>query len=60
MLDATYRDGGCPNSDTLYSAAWVSLGSEPVILSHPDMGDRYFTFELVGITSDNFATTSGS
>ncbi|MFE0510474.1 DUF1254 domain-containing protein [Streptomyces sp. NPDC058964] len=54
LLDATYRDGGCPNNDTLYSVAWVDLGSEPVILSHPDMGDRYFTFELVGITSDNF------
>ncbi|MEU9240969.1 DUF1254 domain-containing protein [Streptomyces sp. NPDC048385] len=54
LLDATYRDGGCPNNDTLYSAAWVNLGSEPVVLSHPDMGDRYFTFELVGITSDNF------
>ncbi|MEV5845362.1 DUF1254 domain-containing protein [Streptomyces sp. NPDC051985] len=54
LLDATYRDGGCPNNDTLYSAAWVDVGSEPVILSHPDMGDRYFTFELVGITSDNF------
>ncbi|MEU3534030.1 DUF1254 domain-containing protein [Streptomyces murinus] len=54
LLDATYRDGGCPNNDTLYSTAWVHLGNEPVILSHPDMGDRYFTFELVGITSDNF------
>ncbi|MFF0853064.1 DUF1254 domain-containing protein [Streptomyces sp. NPDC003280] len=66
LLDATYRDGGCPNNDTLYSAAWVNLGSEPVVLSHPDMGDRYFTFELVGITSDNFdyvgqrATGSGA
>ncbi|MFF8479014.1 DUF1254 domain-containing protein [Streptomyces sp. NPDC015414] len=55
LLDATYRDGGCPNNDTMYSVAWVNLGSEPVILSHPDMGDRYFTFELVGMTSDNFA-----
>ncbi|MBJ6998799.1 DUF1254 domain-containing protein [Streptomyces griseofuscus] len=54
LLDATYRDGGCPNNDTLYSTAWVYLGDEPVILSHPDMGERYFTFELVGITSDNF------
>ncbi|MFD8722990.1 DUF1214 domain-containing protein [Streptomyces sp. NPDC059629] len=54
LLDASYRDGGCPNNDTLYSAARVNLGSEPVILSRPDMGDRYFTFELVGVTSDNF------
>ena len=23
-------------------------------MSHPDMGERYFTFELMGFTSDNF------
>ncbi|MGW4561156.1 DUF1254 domain-containing protein [Streptomyces sp. NPDC004561] len=54
LLDATYRDGGCPSNDTLYSAAWVNLSGEPIVLSHPDMGGRYFTFELVGVTSDNF------
>ena len=53
LLDATYRDGGCPNNDTLYSVSWVDLSEEPVILSHPDMGERYFTFELVSFTSDN-------
>ena len=25
-----------------------------MILSHPDMGERYFTFQLAGFTSDNF------
>ena len=54
VMDATYRDGGCPNNDTLYSLAWLDLGGEPVILSHPDMADRYFTFELMGFSSDNF------
>jgi hypothetical protein len=54
VLDATYQDGGCPNNDTLYSVAWLDLTDEPIILSHPDMGDRYFTFELASITSDNF------
>ena len=54
VMDATYRDGGCPNNDTLYSLAWLDLGAEPVILSHPDMADRYFTFELMGFSSDNF------
>ena len=53
LMDATYRDGGCPNNDTLYSIAWLDLGEEPIILSHPDMGDRYFTFELMGVGSDN-------
>jgi hypothetical protein len=53
LMDATYRDGGCPNNDTLYSMAWLDLSEEPIILSHPAMGDRYFTFELMAFTSDN-------
>src|SRR5664279_4989098 len=53
LMDASYRDGGCPNNDTLYSIAWLDLGPEPIVLSHPDMGERYFTFELIGIDSNN-------
>jgi hypothetical protein len=49
-----YRDDGCPNNDTLYSLAWLDLGGGSVILSHPDMAGRYFIFELMGFTSDNF------
>ena len=55
LADASYRDGGSPNVDTLYSIAWVDLSREPVILSHPEMGERYFTFELASLDSDNFA-----
>jgi len=54
LLDASYRDGGSSSTDTLYSLAWLDLHEEPVILSHPDMGERYFTFELAGFTSDDF------
>lgn len=53
LIDASSRIE-VPNNDTLYSTAWVDLRTEPVILSHPEMGERYFTFELVGVTSDNF------
>ena len=52
--DASYRGGGAPNQDTLYSMAWVDVSKEPFILSHPDMGNRYFAFELASIDSDNF------
>ena len=55
LADASYRDGGSPNNDTPYSIAWLDVGKEPVVLSHPDMGDRYFTFEIAGLDSDNFA-----
>lgn len=55
LATAAYRDGGAPNNDTLYSIAWIDVTKEPIILSHPDMGDRYFTFEIADIDSDNFA-----
>jgi hypothetical protein len=55
LATAEYRDGGSPNNDTLYSIAWVDVTKEPLILSHPEMGDRYFTFEIASLDSDNFA-----
>jgi len=35
-----------PNTDTLYSRATLDLGGGPVVLSIPEMGDRYFSFQL--------------
>ncbi len=58
LADATYRDGGTPNNDTVYSVAWIYVGDEPVILSHPDMGERNFSFHLSGYTSDVFDVVS--
>lgn len=55
LPDARYQGGGGTNNDTLYSTAWVDVSKEPVILSHPDMGDRYFQFQLASFDSDNFA-----
>jgi hypothetical protein len=36
-----------PNHDTLYSLSQLDLGKGPIVLSHPDMGKRYFDFEFV-------------
>jgi hypothetical protein len=55
LLDASYRNGGSPNNDTLYSIVWLDVTREPIILTVPDMGDRYYTFEIAGMDSDNFA-----
>jgi hypothetical protein len=55
LATAAYRDGGSPNNDTLYSMAWLDLAKEPLILSVPDEGDRYYTMEMASLDSDNFA-----
>ncbi|MGB3770605.1 MAG: DUF1254 domain-containing protein [Rhodococcus sp. (in: high G+C Gram-positive bacteria)] len=36
-----------PNVDTLYSMSHLDLADGPVVLTHPDMGDRYFNFQLM-------------
>ncbi|WP_223532707.1 DUF1254 domain-containing protein [Pseudomonas sp. GL-RE-20] len=43
---AAYRDVTAPNADTLYSNAFVDVSKEPWIVSWPDMGDRYYVWEL--------------
>jgi hypothetical protein len=45
---ADYRGVSAPNADTLYSIAWVDL-TEPQVFSHPDMGDRFYLFEMVDL-----------
>ena len=44
-----YRGVSAPNADTLYSAAWLDVGSEPIVFSHPDMGDRYYLFPMYSL-----------
>jgi hypothetical protein len=57
---ATYRSRGVttPNADTLYSSAWLDLSLEPVFLTVPDMGGRYYSFALMSLFTDNFAIVS--
>ncbi len=45
---ANYRGVSAANADTLYSVAWLDL-SEPQVFSHPEIKDRFFTFELVDL-----------
>lgn len=54
LLDARYKDGGRPNSDTVYSGGWIDLTREPVIVKVPDFGKRYYSIELANFDADNF------
>ena len=55
LTDASYREGGSPNNDTLYSIAWLDLSKEPIVLSVPAIENRYYSFCLTGYDADNFA-----
>lgn len=46
---ADFRGVSAPNADTLYSIAWLDLGKEPMIFSHPDMGKRFFMFPMYSL-----------
>jgi hypothetical protein len=45
---ADYRGVSAPNADTLYSVAWLDL-SDPMVFSHPDMGSRFYLFEMADL-----------
>ncbi len=45
-----------PNLDTLTSSAWLDLSSEPLVLSVPDMGGRYFAMPVF----DAWTTTAAA
>ena len=43
---ADYKGVTAPNADTLYSAAFIDVSKEPILLSYPDMHGRYFLFPI--------------
>jgi hypothetical protein len=45
--DASYRDITAPNADTLYTTVFFDVGSEPWVLSIPDMKDRYYLMPML-------------
>ena len=55
LANPSKQTGGSPNTDTLYSTAWLEIGEDPIVLSIPAITDRYFVIEMVCMDADNFA-----
>lgn len=52
--DPSFRVVTAPNADTLYSAAWLDLSTEPYVLSTPNENGRYFLLPMLSGWTDVF------
>ncbi len=54
LTDSNSKDVVRPNNDTFYSSAWLDLRKEPVVITVPEIADRYYSFQLVDLYTYNF------
>ncbi|MFG3093081.1 DUF1254 domain-containing protein [Streptomyces antibioticus] len=50
--DASFTEVVSPNADTLYSSAWLDLSDEPLVLSLPEFGDRFWMVPILDAWSN--------
>src|ERR1700733_5482078 len=54
-LSTPATPGGGPNVDTIYGYTWLDLRVGPQVLYVPDVGDRYYSIQLIDMYGDCFA-----
>ena len=54
--DANFKGVVSPNADTLYTSAFLDLEREPMVLSVPYMGQRYYLMQMLDAWTNVFAS----
>ena len=55
LSDASSRTVVAPNVDTLYDVTVLDLRHGPVVLTVPEIRDRYYCFQLLAMNTESFA-----
>ena len=55
LLGPEFKDIVRPNNDTMYSLGWLDLRAQPLVITVPEVADRYFSVQLVDMFTHNFA-----
>jgi hypothetical protein len=55
LLGPEFKDIVRPNNDTMYSFAWLDLRAQPVVITVPEIRNRYYSVQLVDTFTHNFA-----
>lgn len=45
-----------PNADTLYSSLWFDVSHEPLVITVPDSGGRFYLLQITDMWTDTFAS----
>ena len=55
LLGPEFKEIVRPNNDTLYSFAWLDVRAQPIVITIPEVKDRYYSVQLVDMFTHNFA-----
>lgn len=55
LFDPDFKLIVTPNNDTFYSTTFADLRAEPLVITTPPSGDRYYVIQLVDLSTDNLA-----
>ncbi len=56
LRDADYKKIATPNNDTIYSHAYLDLRKEPIVVTVPEVKDRYYVLPLLSAYQEVFGS----